>query len=206
MVNRMDINLYFQDKSLIFSGGPAFPEAFVLAAAELGESQRAKVLKIFETHNTVVVRTPAPEEAFARFAQEFTTVEAAGGLVRDTTGEAVLMIYRNERWDLPKGHVEVGEAVAEAALREVEEETGVQAHLGEKICETLHAYYFPRTARWELKRTHWFAMQAAADQTQVTPQTEEGIAQVAWVAPQELARCLAATYPTIRQVFAAAQG
>lgn len=39
----------------------------------------------------------------------------------------MLLIQRNGRWDLPKGKVEPGETLLQAALREVEEETGIKA-------------------------------------------------------------------------------
>ncbi len=45
-------------------------------------------------------------------------VIAAGGLVQNSNGET-LFIYRNDKWDLPKGHMEEGESLEEAALREV---------------------------------------------------------------------------------------
>ena len=51
-----------------------------------------------------------------------------------------LMIHRNGRWDLPKGHVEPGESTAECAVREFAEETGaVGAEVVRFLCRTLHA-------------------------------------------------------------------
>ncbi len=197
----MERIVYFQDKALSFSS-KAIPEGFFpwpFDARETGV--RAKVINFLETHNKVCLLADDPEAAFEHFAAEFSWVEAAGGLVEAEHGAGVLMIYRNGRWDLPKGHVEAGEAIEVAAQREVEEETGVAAKLQEHLCETLHAYYSPFTERWELKQTHWFRM--TADVAPLTPQTEEGIEAVAWVAEEELAAHLAASYPTIRAVFAA---
>ena len=51
-------------------------------------------------------------------------VRAAGCVVHDDAGN-MLLISRNNRWDLPKGKVEPGETLLQAALREVEEETGI---------------------------------------------------------------------------------
>lgn len=134
-----------------------------------------------------------PDRAFAAFAAEFTPVEAAGGVVVNDCGEW-LMIHRNGRWDLPKGHLECGERIEECAAREVEEETGVAARVVRPLCETLHAYYFPKTARWELKRTHWYELHASGC-AGLTPQTEEGIDSAVWCAPREVGRQSARRFP-----------
>ena len=145
-----------------------------------------------------------PDAAFAAFAAEFTPVEAAGGVVVNGCGEW-LMIHRNGRWDLPKGHLECGERIEECAAREVCEETGVAAEVVRPLCETLHAYYFPKTARWELKRTRWYELFTPACAA-LKPQTEEGIDAVAWCSPEEAAAHAAACYPTVRTVLACLRG
>jgi 8-oxo-dGTP diphosphatase len=63
-------------------------------------------------------------------------VEAAGGIVVD--GDRVLVVHRPkyDDWSLPKGKLEPGESWAEAALREVEEETGVACELGDYAATT----------------------------------------------------------------------
>ena len=48
---------------------------------------------------------------------------ASGGVVFNN--EKLLMIYRNSLWDLPKGKMELNESELECALREVEEECGI---------------------------------------------------------------------------------
>ena len=144
------------------------------------------------------------DRAFAAFAAEFTPVEAAGGVVVNDCGEW-LMIHRNGRWDLPKGHLECGERIEECAAREVCEETGVAAEVVRPLCETLHAYYFPKTARWELKRTRWYELFTPACAA-LKPQTEEGIDVVAWCSPEEAAAHAAACYPTVRTVLACLRG
>lgn len=83
------------------------------------------------------------------------------------------MIHRNGRWDLPKGHLECGERIEECAAREVCEETGVAAEVVRPLCETLHAYYFPKTARWELKRTRWYELYTPACAV-LTPRPKRG--------------------------------
>ncbi len=191
--------VYFADKALIFTDKVPAGDTLVLDAATDGALSRAKICKILENHNSVAVISSDPEAAFERFASDFTRVEAAGGAVVDDRGRT-LMIHRNGRWDLPKGHVEPGESAEQAAEREIEEETGVAARIVRPLCSTMHAYWFPPTGRWELKRTHWFLLsplRAAA----LTPQKEEGIDRAVWCTKKEVAGNLAATFPTIRRVF-----
>ncbi|MCM1301769.1 MAG: NUDIX domain-containing protein [Alistipes senegalensis] len=194
----METTVYFADKSVLFTAkAPAgFPDGAVVR--DLAETTRDKILKILETRNSACVATPQPEAAFARFAAGFVQVEAAGGIVVDGAGRW-LMIHRNGRWDLPKGHVEEGESCEDCAAREIAEETGVRAEVVRPLCATWHAYWFPKTARWELKRTHWYELRAEqCDGLQ--PQTEEGIERVAWVSAKERPALLENAFPTIREV------
>ena len=119
----MRIYLYFADKTLIFTDETSPARFFAVDLPQGGRISRTKILNFLETHNDVAVCTPDPEQAFSLFRQEFAAVEAAGGVVVNDRGE-YLMIHRNGRWDLPKGHVEPGESTAECAVREVAEETG----------------------------------------------------------------------------------
>ena len=111
-----------------------------------------------------------------------------------------LMMRRNGRWDLPKGHLECGERIEACAAREIAEETGVCAEPVRPLCRTWHAYYFPKTERWELKRTHWYELRAAAC-GDLVPQTEEGIETVVWCAPAEAMAHAAGSFPTVRTVL-----
>ena len=194
----MNPTVYFADKTLRFVSSASDAEGFPVAA-ECGPN-RDKILKILETHNSVSVVAADPGAAFGAFAAGFVPVEAAGGVVVNDRGEW-LMIRRNGRWDLPKGHLECGERIEACAVREIVEETGVCAEPVRPLCRTWHAYYFPKTERWELKRTHWYELRAAAC-GDLVPQTEEGIDRVCWCTPDEVELHLQQTFPTIRRVFA----
>ena len=190
--------IYFADKILLFSSRPV-GEPYHEIPLEAGTTlPQAKILNFLETFNFVAVVTPDPDRCFAAFAAAFRLVEAAGGAVVNDRGER-LMIYRNGRWDLPKGPWERGETIEACALREVREETGVAASIRRHLCDTLHCYQL--RGEWEMKRTHWFEMAAAADAT-LRPQTEEGIDRVCWCTPDEVELHLQQTFPTIRRVFA----
>lgn len=188
--------VYFADRAVAFAAAAPGGEWHAVRAAD--GVTRAKILKILESYNSVAVLSPDPEAAFAAFAAEFTPVEAAGGIVVNGRGEW-LMIHRNGRWDLPKGHVEAGEGLEACAEREIAEETGVRARVVRPLCRTLHAYWFPKTERWELKRTSWYELRTEGAEP-LTPQREEGIEQVVWCTEAEVADRVRGAFPTIRCV------
>ena len=200
----MDYTVYFADKAVVFTAKTPGEGWYAVTPAPDGGISRAKVTKILESYNKAAVVTPDPGAAFGAFAAEFALIEAAGGVVVNDCGQW-LMIRRNGRWDLPKGHLECGERIEECAAREIEEETGVRAGVVRPLCDTLHAYYFPKTERWELKRTRWYELFTPACAA-LKPQTEEGIDAVAWCSPEEAAAHAAACYPTVRTVLACLKG
>lgn len=200
----MEHTVYFADKAVAFTAESSCAGWHTLALAADEGVSRAKIVEILEKYNRVAVVSSDPDAVFAAFAAQFTPVEAAGGVVVGAQG-AWLMIRRNGRWDLPKGHIEAGETPEQAAEREIAEETGVVARTVRPLCRTLHAYYFPKTARWELKRTRWFELREAVRGAIPTPQTEEGIERAVWCLPDEVAANLRDAFPTIRRVAEAMQ-
>ena len=127
-----------------------------------------------------------------------TLIEAAGGLVKNEKGD-YLFIYRNDKWDLPKGKIEKEEKTKVAAVREVEEECGITvSKLGEKICKTYHAYI----SRGEvvLKKTHWFDMKYKGVE-KLKPQLEEGITDVRWFRKGHIDAIVQNTFPSILDVL-----
>ena len=131
----MTRTLFFADKSVLFAGElPVGASCDVILEKGTAVS-RAKILKILETNNSVAILSDDPEGAFLRFAEEFLPVEAAGGIAVNGRGEW-LMIHRNGRWDLPKGHLEPYEELPDCAVREVAEETGVRCEVVRPITST----------------------------------------------------------------------
>ena len=133
---------------------------------------------------------------WAEFKKQFLFIEAAGGLVRNENKE-LLTIFRNGVWDLPKGKVEKGELIEEAAVREVEEETGVKIHkhYADSIQKVYHVYSLKK--KLVLKETSWFIMSAKS--MIILPQREEGITKVCWMSELDLEKIFAInTYLSIK--------
>lgn len=130
--------------------------------------------------------------------KSITLIEAAGGLVKNTAGH-YLFIYRNNKWDLPKGKIEKDEKVKEAAVREVEEECGIKvSKLKDKICKTYHVYI--NRGDVVLKKTHWFNMDCK-DRNKLKPQKEEGITDARWFEKHHIEPIIDNTFPSILDVL-----
>jgi 8-oxo-dGTP pyrophosphatase MutT (NUDIX family) len=139
-----------------------------------------------------------PKQLFSYFSAMFRIIEAAGGLVKNKKNET-LFIFRNGKWDLPKGKIEKGEGVKIAAVREVQEECGISGlTIIKELPSTYHTYFMEEKAI--LKRTHWFEMRCD-EASALVPQTEEGITQVKWIASNDLKQVIDNTYESIKDVI-----
>ncbi len=119
---------------------------------------------------------------------------AAGGIVENEEGK-ILFQFRRGKWDLPKGKLDENESLEDCAVREVEEETGLQQiQLGELIDVTQH--FYSENGQDIEKETHWFAMKVSGEQNLV-PQTDEDITELRWVAETELKDYLTNTFDNI---------
>ncbi|MEC3905441.1 NUDIX domain-containing protein [Tamlana sp. 2201CG12-4] len=135
------------------------------------------------------------DKLLKKFLKKLPNVIAGGGKVYNERGE-VLFIYRNDKWDLPKGKAERYETIEETAVREVTEETGVN---GLQIKKPLNTTYhiFKRNGRYKIKITYWFEMKTnfAGD---LFAQEEEGITKVAWLNGKQANKALENSYANIR--------
>jgi 8-oxo-dGTP diphosphatase len=109
-------------------------------------------------------------------------IRAAGGVV--VRGGSVLLVHRSryDDWSLPKGKLEPGETWEAAALREVHEETGVRARLGEELPPV---HYTDNRGRPKTVR-YW--VMEPQDVPAFTPNDE--VDELAWLVPEEAARRL----------------
>jgi 8-oxo-dGTP pyrophosphatase MutT (NUDIX family) len=141
---------------------------------------------------------PDEKEMLKKLKEKIPVQKAGGGLVYNQNGE-VLFIFRNGKWDLPKGGIEKGEEIEYTALREVEEETGVSKLLvNRKLQKTYHI--FKRNGKYKLKITHWFEMTTTFEGTP-QPQHDEGIEKVAWLNPAQIQQALKNSYENIKLLF-----
>ncbi|RPG56143.1 MAG: NUDIX domain-containing protein [Flavobacteriales bacterium TMED96] len=113
------------------------------------------------------------------FLNMFKLIEAAGGLVRNLKTNHFLFIFRNKKWDLPKGRINKNEEVQKAAIREVEEETGVESLSITKPLNTTY-HIFKRNRKYRLKKTFWYLMETNYN-GELTPEIKEGIEKAIWI-------------------------
>jgi len=123
-----------------------------------------------------------PTAALAAALAAKPVVLAAGGVVLDAAGPdpMVLVVHRPayDDWSLPKGHVDPGEELAAAALREVTEETGIAARIVRDAGTTEHTVELaPGPAT---KRVHWFVMEPLGDADPATREPDVEVDRATW--------------------------
>lgn len=133
------------------------------------------------------------------FRSLFKWVPAAGGVVRNNE-QQILLIFRNGKWDLPKGKVEKHEAIDDAAIREVEEECGISnIQLGSQLKTTYHIYPL-KSGTLVLKPTYWYNMKHSGSES-FSPQLEEGITAVEYKSVDDLQEVYGNTFESIKEVL-----
>lgn len=108
-------------------------------------------------------------------------IASAGGLVCNRF-QHILLMFKRGKWDMPKGRVEIDQPKDTAALREVNEETGLNISkltIRGKLVSTWHTTRHGDVKY--LKKTHWYLMDYDGDDDDTKPQIEEGIIECRWV-------------------------
>jgi ADP-ribose pyrophosphatase YjhB (NUDIX family) len=147
----------------------------------------------------VIIAVDDYEKAFNEFQTCFQIIKAAGGIVSNNKKEK-LFIYRLDKWDLPKGKIEIGEDVGAAALREIEEECGVnELTINKPLVDTFHIYKL--NGKTILKQTYWFDI-STTYQGELVPQLEEDITKVEWLIEDEInTKVMESTYASIKELL-----
>lgn len=195
--------IYINDKPIIFSHKDDVENLNVKNFTIFSESDdltfNNEFLSMFEHQRGIIIHTLNAKESMEHFCQSMVKVEAAGGLVYDQTKEHILFIFRRGKWDLPKGKIDDGEGIQEAALREVAEECGIRTHtIKSFLNETFHIYEMNN--KWYLKKTYWFNMQCSGEETLV-PQAEENITAIEWLSKKDLSKVKDNTYQMISDLI-----
>ncbi len=126
-------------------------------------------------------------------------VVVAGGGKAYNAEKEILFIKRNGKWDLPKGKIEKNEHIETAAIREVEEETGVTGlEITKFLYKTFHV--FKRNGEFRLKVTYWFEMKTEFE-GELVPQKDEGITKVKWKNKKKSKKALVNSYANIKKLF-----
>ena len=204
----MSIKVYFNEKPLYLCDSlneeitafrqhddVVFADSFSTEAVEsvLHEMRRPSIHGAVFMHHDL-------EELRQAFWKHFKVIQAGGGLVLNENDE-LLMIYRRESWDLPKGKLDDGESIDECAVREVKEETGlIDVRLKNPLLVTYHVYR--ENDETILKESHWYRMKASGD-TALIPQTEEQITDIRWVSLEKAIELAKQSFPSIKDVLQA---
>jgi len=159
-----------------------------------------KVIKKLNSSDLKEVRLIGKKEdkLLKKFLKKLPNVVAGGGKVYNKNGE-ILFIYRNDKWDLPKGKAESKESIEATAIREVEEETGVK---GLEIVKPLDTTYhvFKRNGKYKIKVTYWYEMKTIYE-GKLKPETKEGITKVKWLNKKKAKKALKNSYANIQSLI-----
>ncbi|XMO87223.1 NUDIX domain-containing protein [Algibacter sp. AS12] len=136
-----------------------------------------------------------PKKLLKKFLKKLPNVVAGGGKVYNANGD-ILFIYRNDKWDLPKGKTEKKESIEQTSIREVEEETGVKdLEIVKQLDTTYHI--FKRNGSYKIKVTYWFEMKTTYE-GKLKAQQNEGITKVAWLNEELTREALKNSYANIK--------
>ncbi|MBF6640949.1 NUDIX domain-containing protein [Flavobacterium sp. J49] len=190
--------VFVNDKPLFLTNEVAKETDFQLFLLESVDIEQV-IIKMFQNKiQKAYLYYPDEKAILKKVKEKIPVCKAGGGLVYNKAGD-VLFIFRNGKWDLPKGGIEKGEEIQDTATREVEEETGVDnLKITHKLQKTYHV--FKRNGKYKLKVTHWFEMRTNFEGTP-KPQANEGIEKVAWLNPEQIKEALKNSYENIKLLF-----
>lgn len=199
----MNKTIYYNELKLtIGSGSQEDTKNQDVVNYDLANSEKLKIAisNFLKPHNkkNLLILTSKINDVFELVKHEFYFIEAAGGLIRKKA--KFLFIKRLGKWDLPKGKLDKGETIKEAAIRECEEECAVKNLIITKsLPDTYHIYEYKN--KFALKTTYWFFMETDYEKTLI-PQIEENIEEVKWFTLDEIKTIvLPNTYITIENLI-----
>ena len=193
------LQIFYKEKPIIISDKKSDLKNSLIIDPELLENLDLIKLLTKKKINSIGVFSNEFEIIINVFKKKFPEIIAAGGKVINNKSE-ILFIYRNKKWDLPKGKAEKNEIISQTALREVEEETGIKnLSIIKPLDKTYHI--FKRGKKNYLKTTYWFEMKSDYN-GKFKPQKKEGITRVEWIGVENLPSILLKSYANIRLLIA----
>jgi len=125
------------------------------------------------------------------------TISCGGVIWRFREGRLQLLLIKqfshNDRWGIPKGHVDKGEGLEECALREIREETGVKVELGLKLPDAMTKY------KGEEKTVHSWLCHPVGDDTPTHDDPHSEVADARWFDVDEMPEILMYQRSLIRE-------
>ena len=189
------LQVFYKEKPIIISDKKSDLKDSILIDIKLLEDLDLVKLLSKKKVNSIGIKSKKSEKVINIIKKKFPEIIAAGGKVYNDAAE-VLFIYRDKKWDLPKGKVEKKENISQTALREVIEETGINnLSITKPLEKTYHI--FKRNNKYFLKTTYWFEMKSDF-KGKFKPQTEEGISRVEWIGIDKLSEILPKSYANIK--------
>ena len=137
-------------------------------------------------------------------AQQTVKTESAGGVVVNKKKRVLVVNQRGTSWSLPKGHIDPGESKLEAAIREIEEESGIRRLTFVKDLGSYSRYKIGLASRedmGELKTIHMFLF--TTDEERLKP-TDPDHPEARWVRPDDVEALL--THPKDKVFFRSVRG
>ena len=189
------LQIFYKEKPIIISDKKSDLKNSLIINPELFENLDLLKLLTKKRVNSIGIFSNEYEFILNMFKKKYPEIIAAGGKVINNKSE-ILFIYRNKKWDLPKGKAEKNEIISETALREVEEETGIKNLSIIKPLDKTH-HIFKRDGKNYLKSTYWFEMKSDFN-GKFKPQKKEGITRVEWIGIENLSSILPKSYANIR--------
>ena len=187
--------IFYKEKPIIISERKSDLKKSLIINPELFENLDLLKLLTKKKVNSIGIFSNEFDVILNMFKKKYPEIIAAGGKVINNNSE-ILFIYRNKKWDLPKGKAEKNEIISETALREVKEETVIKnLSIIKPLDKTYHI--FKRDGKNYLKSTYWFEMQSDFI-GKLKPQKKEGITRVEWIGIENLSSILAKSYANIR--------
>ena len=185
--------VFYKEKSIIISRDKNdLSNCFIIESKKNFSTSTLEILKK-KNVKSIGILCNNPEKFLSNFP--FPKIVAAGGIVINDENE-ILFIFRDEKWDLPKGKAEKNENITQTAIREVKEETGIKDLIIVKPLDKTY-HIFKRSKKKYLKETYWFEMKSNFDK-KFTPQIKEGITRVEWIPKEKIPLIIKNTYENIK--------